>query len=93
MSKWQQQEEQQASGTEESPPFYQMPPGIMKASMEFSGIPGHCQFDFDMAQCTGSFVGWGEYDYDYKSERFQMEREFSGATEQDRALLITHLED
>ena len=24
-----------------------MPPGITKASMEFSGIPGHYQFDFD----------------------------------------------
>ena len=56
---------------------FQMPPGITKASMEFSGIPEHYQFDFDTAQCTGSFVGWGEYDYDYESERFQMEREFS----------------
>ena len=56
---------------------FQMPPGITRASMEFSGIPGHYQFDFDTAQCTGSFVGWGEYDYDYESERFQMEREFS----------------
>ena len=56
---------------------FQMPPGITRASMEFSGIPGHYQFDFDKAQCTGSFVGWGEYDYDYESERFQMEREFT----------------
>ena len=57
--------------------YFQMPPGITKASMEFSGIPGHYQFDFDTAQCTGSFVGWGEYDYDYESKRFQMEREFT----------------
>ena len=57
--------------------YFQMPPGITKASMEFSGIPGHYQFDFDMSQCTGSFVGWGEYDYDYESDQFQMEREFS----------------
>ena len=56
---------------------FQMPPGITKASMEFTGIPGRYQFDFDMAQCTGSFVAWGEFDYDYDSERFQMEREFS----------------
>ena len=75
MSKWQQREEQQASGTDErTPSSFQMPPGITKASMEFSGIPGHYQFDFDTAQCTGSFVGWGEYDYDYESERFQMEQ-------------------
>ena len=57
--------------------YFQMPPGITKAFMEFSGILGHYQFDFDMSQCTGSFVGWGDYDYDYESDRFQMEREFS----------------
>ena len=57
--------------------YFQMPPGITKAFMEFSGIPGHYQFDFDTAQCTGNFVGWGDYDYDYESDRFQMEREFT----------------
>ena len=46
-------------------------------SMEFSGIPGHYQFDFDMSQCTGSYVNWGDYDYDYESNIFQLEREFS----------------
>ena len=56
---------------------FQMPPGITKASMEFSGITGHYQFDFDTSQCTGSFVSWGDYDYDYESDRFQLEREFS----------------
>ena len=57
--------------------YFQMPPGITKAYMEFSGIPGHYQFDFDMSQCTGSYVNWGDYDYDYESDRFQLEREFS----------------
>ena len=57
--------------------YVQMAAGITKASVEFSGILGHYQFDFDTAQCTGSFVAWDEYDYDYESERFQMEREFS----------------
>ena len=57
--------------------YFQMPPGITKASMEFSGILSQYQLDFDMVQCTGSFIGWCEYDYNYKSERFQMEREFS----------------
>ena len=56
---------------------FQMPPGITKAYMEFSGTPGHYKFDFDTAQCTGSFVNWGDYDFDYESERFQIEREFS----------------
>ena len=57
--------------------YFQMPPGITKAYMEFSGIPGHYQFDFDTSQCTGSYVNWGDYDYDYESNRFQLEREFS----------------
>ena len=37
--------------------YFQMPPGITKAYIEFSGIPGHYQFNFDTSQCTGSFVG------------------------------------
>ena len=57
--------------------YFQMPPGITKPYMEFSGIPGYYQFDFDMFQCTGSFVNWGDYNYNYESDRFQMEREFS----------------
>ena len=57
--------------------YFQMPPGITKGYMEFSGIPGHYHFDFDTSQCTGSYVKWGDYDYDYESDRFQLEREFS----------------
>ena len=72
---------------------FQMPPGITRASMEFSGIPGHYQFDFDTAQCTGSFVGWGEYDYDYESERFQMKENSPGATGHDPVLPIIRLGD
>ena len=50
--------------------YFQMLPGITKAFMEFSGILGHYQFDFDTSQCTGSFVGWGDYNYDYESDRY-----------------------
>ena len=57
--------------------YFQMPPGITKGYMEFSGIPVHYQFDFDMSQCIGSYVNWGDYDYGYESDRFQLEREFS----------------
>ena len=56
---------------------FQQPPGITKGCMEFSGIPGYYQFDFDTAQCSGSYVNWGDYDYDYESDWFQHEREFS----------------
>ena len=30
-----------------------------------------------MAQCSGSYVNWGDYDYDYESDRFQLDRQFS----------------
>ena len=57
--------------------YFQLPPGITKGYMEFTGIPGYYQFDFDTAQCSGSYVKWGDYDYDYESDHFQLEREFS----------------
>ena len=57
--------------------YFQLPPGITKGYMEFTGIPGYYQFEFDTAQCSGSYVKWRDYDYDYESDRFQLEREFS----------------
>ena len=74
MSKWQQQEKQQASGTDESTLSLSRCQQVLQKHQWSSQV---YQFDFDTAQCTGSFVGWGEYDYDYESERFQMEREFA----------------
>ena len=49
----------------------------MKGYMEFSGIPGYYQSDFDTVQCSGSYVNWGDYDFDYESDWFQLEKEFS----------------
>ena len=48
-----------------------LPPGITKGYMEFKGISGYYQFEFDTAQCSGSYVSWGDYDYDYESAPFQ----------------------
>ena len=56
---------------------FQIPPGITKGYMEFTGIPGYYQFEFDTAQCSGSYVSWGDYDYNYESDHFQIEREFA----------------
>ena len=56
---------------------FHLPPGITKGYMEFTGIPGYYQLDFDTAQCSGTYVNWGDYDYNYESDRFQIEREFS----------------
>ena len=78
MSKWQQWEEQQVSGTDESTPSISRCHQVLQKDLWSSQVlPSHYQFDFDTSQCTGSFVGWGDYDYDYESDRFQMEREFS----------------
>ena len=72
--------------------YFQMPPGITKGYMEFSGMPGHYQFDFDTSQCTGSYVNLGDYDYDYESDRFQLES-FQGGAICDQVLQITRLGD
>ena len=45
--------------------------------MEFAGIPGYYEFDFDTVQCSGSYVNWGDYDFNHESDWFQIEREFS----------------
>ena len=45
--------------------------------MESTGIPGYYKFEFDTAQCSGSYVSWGDYDYNYESDHFQLERKFS----------------
>ena len=61
--------------------------------MEFTGIPGYYQFDFDTAQCSGSYVKWGDYDYDYESDRFQLEKGiFISGADHDQILLTTHSE-
>ena len=57
--------------------YFQLLPGITEGYMEFTGIPRFYQFKFDMDQCSGSYVGWGDYNYDYESDCIQLEREFS----------------
>ena len=69
-----------ATGTwdrQENSFYFQLPPGITKSYMEFTGIPGHYQFEFNTAQCSGSYVSCGDYDYNYGSDYFQLEKEFS----------------
>ena len=57
--------------------IFHLPPGITKSSMEFTDIPGYYQFQFDTTQCSGSYVSWGDYDYNYENDHFQLEKEFS----------------
>ena len=48
-------------------------PGITKASMEFLGTPGKFSFEFDVNKCTGSHIAWGDYDFDYDLDQYQMD--------------------
>ena len=38
--------------------------------MEFTGTPGFYEFELNMAQCSGSYIGWEDYVYDYESGRY-----------------------
>ena len=74
--------------------YFQMPSGITKGYMEFSGIPGYYQFDFDMAQCSGSYVNWGDYDYDYERVTgFNLKESSQGGVDHDQLLQIIHFRD
>ena len=78
MSKWQQREEQQASGTDENKLSVSRCHQVLRKHIWNSQVyQGITNLNFDTAQCTGSFVTWGDYDFDYESDRFQMDREFS----------------
>ena len=56
---------------------FHLPLGITKGYMEFTGISGYYQFEFDTAQCSGSYVSWRNYDYYYESDHFPIEREYT----------------
>ena len=62
--------------------YFQLPPGITKGYMEFSGIPGYYEFDFDTVQCSWSYVNWGDYDFDYESATgFSLKENFQGGVD------------
>ena len=73
--------------------YFQMPPGITKAYMEFSGILGHYQFDFDMSQCTGSYLNGEITTMTMRVTDFSWKENFPGATMHGQVLQITCLGD
>ena len=78
MSKWLQQEELQVHGIEGKIRFC-FPP----STRYNKGVYGiyrnvwYYQFEFDTAQCSGSYVSCGDYDYDHEGDHFQIEREYT----------------
>ena len=73
--------------------YFQMPPGITKAYMEFSGILGPYQFDFDTSQCTGSLLIGEIMIITMRVTDFSWRENFPGATIHTSVLQITHLGD
>ena len=94
MSKWQQQEEQQASGTEESTP------SISRCHQ----VSQKHRWSSQVYQATTNLIlTWHNVQVALlagvnmtmitKVRDFRWKENFPGATEQDHTLLITHLED
>ena len=78
MSKWQQWEEQQASGTDESTPSVSRCHQVLQEHLWSSQVyQDITNLTLTQHNAQVALDGWGEYDYDYESERFQMEREFT----------------
>ena len=73
--------------------YFQLPPGITKGYMEFTGIPGYYQFDFDTALCSGSYVKWGDTIMTMRvNHKFSLKGNFHGGADHDQILLTIHSE-
>ena len=55
---------------------FQLPPGTTEARMTFKGTAGIYEFDFTTFECYGSYVAWGDADFDFHSSEYLLEWEF-----------------
>ena len=55
---------------------FQLPPGTTEACMTFKGTAGIYEFDFTTFECYGSYVAWGDADFDFHSSEYLLEHEF-----------------
>ena len=53
-----------------------LPPGTCKAEISFMGISGIQEFYFSKNTSEASHVSWEDYDYEYKSEAYMLDRVF-----------------
>ena len=56
---------------------FKLPPGICKAEISFMGVSGIHEFNFSKNTSKASHVFWENYDYEYKSEAYMLNREFT----------------
>ena len=56
---------------------FKLPPGTCKAEIFFMGVSGIHEFYFSKNTSETSHVSWENYDYEYISEAFLLDREFT----------------
>ena len=56
---------------------FKLPPGTCKVEISFMGISGIHEFYFSKNTSEASHVSWEEYVYEYKSEAYMLDREFT----------------
>ena len=56
---------------------FKLPPGTCKAEISFMGVTGIHEFYFSKNSSEASHVSWEDYDYEYKSEAYMLDREFT----------------
>ena len=56
---------------------FKLPPGTCKAEISFMGVSGIHEFYFSKNTSEASHVSWEDYHYEYKSEAYMLEREFT----------------
>ena len=56
---------------------FKLPPGTCKAEISFMGVTGIHEFYFSKNTSEASHVSWEAYDYEYKSEAYMLDREFT----------------
>ena len=56
---------------------FKLPPETCKAEISFMGVSGIHDFYFSKNTSEASHVSWEDYDYEYKSEAYMLDREFT----------------
>ena len=56
---------------------FKLPPGTCKAEISFMGVTGIHEFYYSKNTSEASHVSWEDYDYEYKSEAYMLDRVFT----------------
>ena len=56
---------------------FKLPPGTCKVEISFMGVSGIHVFYFSKNKSEASHVSWADYDYEYKSEAYMLDMEFT----------------